>query len=351
MTEQTEAPGWDAIDQAFSGIYGKTEPKHYGTLIPYQLGGPDPLDGISAYPRSEPVPHWHFVTYGFSELYKKEGTNPDYSGYGFELTFRLQRDSSEEEPPAWAMNMLQNIARYVFKSGNYFQTGHYLDMSGPIALESDTLLRAIAFIDDPELQPIQTPNGEVVFLQVMGITVDEMEAIQAWNCIGLLKAAAPYLPLFVTDLSRSSIMGHAEVAAAWQAGKQRDGSSTGSLFVENFQWGAEEQGGTTSYTISLGARQAPVVGGVVNGRIRMGKQLLLFGQGISVTFRPDGKPHAGLEEEQLVLQLDEPTALELADKLFPKEGSFTLSTLPDVRFQITKSDIRDQDGNIVETIG
>lgn len=28
------------------------------------------------------VPHWHYVTYGYSELYEKECEDPAVSGYG-----------------------------------------------------------------------------------------------------------------------------------------------------------------------------------------------------------------------------------------------------------------------------
>ncbi|SFS61966.1 hypothetical protein SAMN04488601_1012771 [Paenibacillus sp. 453mf] len=47
--QMDQAPGWDAIDEALKPIYGDQEPKDYGTLLPYSLGGQDPLDGISAY--------------------------------------------------------------------------------------------------------------------------------------------------------------------------------------------------------------------------------------------------------------------------------------------------------------
>ncbi|OPA74169.1 hypothetical protein BVG16_25695 [Paenibacillus selenitireducens] len=30
---------------------------------------------------------WHFITYGFSELYDTESKEAEYSVYGFELTF------------------------------------------------------------------------------------------------------------------------------------------------------------------------------------------------------------------------------------------------------------------------
>ena len=38
--------GWDAIAAALNRLYPGVEPKHYGTLLKWMLGGPDPLDGI-----------------------------------------------------------------------------------------------------------------------------------------------------------------------------------------------------------------------------------------------------------------------------------------------------------------
>lgn len=43
------APGWDAIDSRLKEVYGSQEPRHWGTLVTASLGGPDSLDGISAY--------------------------------------------------------------------------------------------------------------------------------------------------------------------------------------------------------------------------------------------------------------------------------------------------------------
>jgi hypothetical protein len=129
----SESRGWDAIDRALAPIYGDAEPRfHYGTVIKWMLGGPDPLDGVSIYRVEQPVPHWHFVSYGLTELYAKESDDPEVSGWGFELTFRLVR-GGEETPPAWAMNLLQNLARYVFCSGNPFDEHHHLSANGPIA--------------------------------------------------------------------------------------------------------------------------------------------------------------------------------------------------------------------------
>ena len=67
--ENVYAPGWDAITEVCDRLYpDQKDPKHYGTLVSWQLGGNDPLQGISVYDAGS---YWHFVTYGLSELYEK----------------------------------------------------------------------------------------------------------------------------------------------------------------------------------------------------------------------------------------------------------------------------------------
>lgn len=203
-----EAPGWTAIDEALSRTYGDTTPQHWGTLLRWALGGPDPLDGVSAFAREEPVPHWHYVTYGLSELYEKESDVAEESGWGFELTFRLARAAHETEAPIWPANLLQNLARYVFDSGNRFGAGHYIDANGPIAADrTDSDVRALAFTADPELGTIATPHGRIVFLQAVGLTPDEHEAATtAGDAAGILDLVAARLPLLVTDIDRKSLL-------------------------------------------------------------------------------------------------------------------------------------------------
>lgn len=87
--EEDMAPGWDAIEDAMTKLYGSQMPMHYGSSLPAMFGG-DPLDGISVYKADHPAPHWHMVTFGFTELYGKEKEDKEHSGFGFELTFRLE---------------------------------------------------------------------------------------------------------------------------------------------------------------------------------------------------------------------------------------------------------------------
>ncbi|MFB5675860.1 suppressor of fused domain protein [Paenibacillus terreus] len=353
MSEELNAPGWDAIDQTLRNIYGDQEPKHYGTLIPYALGGQDPLQGISAYMAETPQPHWHFVTYGFSALYEKESENADYSGYGFELTFRLPRQPEEEEPPAWALNLLQNIGRYVFGSGNTFQAGDYMDANGPICLDADTRITALAFTADPELPEIDTPNGRLEFLQMIGITADELQAMQTWNTLGVLSVCEPYMPRYITDLNRDSFLRHDAVSGAIRLGHERDGSSTGFLYVDQLTWEPGKKGlfKKSSSTLTLGAKQAGIIGSLLRGRILKGKKLSLSGPSIRVVFEPGESPAWETQEGEVRIMLNGPVVDELASKLIPQAGVFEVSFLTGVLFQIVKTEIKDHEGQVVEIIG
>jgi hypothetical protein len=164
--------GWEAIEAALAAQYPGQEPFHYGTVQRYSEGGPDPLDGISAY-RAVAPDHWHFITFGFSELYTKESGDPAVSGWGFELSFRLSRPEGEPSPPQWVLVFLQNLARYVFNTRCPFDHEHYIRWGGPITSAAPTALEAVVFFTDRRLGALRTPNGRVQFLVPFGITPDE----------------------------------------------------------------------------------------------------------------------------------------------------------------------------------
>src|SRR5262249_27127412 len=154
------APGWDAIDSRLKETYGSQRPRHMATVLKASVGGPDPIDGISIYEsRAGGVTHLHFCTYGYSELYyNEEALGKDFSRFGFEMTFRLASPLPPTEDPSWVCNLLQNLGRYVFKSGKWFEPNHWIPANGPIRAQSDTDIVGLAFAHDPELQPVQSPH-------------------------------------------------------------------------------------------------------------------------------------------------------------------------------------------------
>ncbi|MBS9782883.1 MAG: suppressor of fused domain protein [Arcobacter sp.] len=206
--DEDDAVGWDCIDEAVNELYPNQEPKHYGTMLKYRLGGDDPLDGVSIYKSTKGQEHYHLVSYGMSQLYyDEESVGGEFSKWGFEFTFRLAPFKDDKgEDPIWAISLMQNLARYVFDSKRWFEQNHFMGANGPIRLETDTEITAVAFVLDPELGKIDTPHGEVQFLQIVGITSDEYERIKQNagedGAKEFLEELKKDNPLLITDLNR-----------------------------------------------------------------------------------------------------------------------------------------------------
>ncbi|MCY1140981.1 suppressor of fused domain protein [Actinoplanes sp. Pm04-4] len=285
------------------------------------LGGADPLDGVSFYAREEPVPHWHLVGYGMSDLYEKET-----SGWGFEFTFRVARAEHETEPPMWAANLLQNLARYVYSSGNWFEPGHHMNANGPIRQGYETAVTALAFVEDPELGTIDTPNGGLRFLQVVGLTADEYEAARRWNTNGVLGLLSARQPLLITDLNRPSATDDPEGQAATEEGRTRDGSSTGWLLVGGFTC-ASSPAGTVRLTIK--EITAKMVSEAVSDRLPYGRSLLLESGEHKVLLNSADTPAVRRPDEgPIELDLPAPAVAALIEAT--AVGSHQLPGAPDV---------------------
>jgi hypothetical protein len=350
------APGWDAIDVALDQLYPDQEPRHWGTVIRYMLGGQDPLDGISAYMHNDGngQAHWHYVSYGMTELYDKTSEDNEFSGWGFEFTFRLKTEPGQSDPPPWPFGLLQNLARYVFKTGNVFSPGHYFHLNGPIALDEETLLHAALMAEDPELGLIDTPHGKVQFIQIVGATLDEQAAGVAWNTEGLLRVMRNGNPLLVTDLARRSILEDPVAAQAISEGTAREGSSTGSFTVRELSVQEPEPGAETGLAIVLGANGVPNFQVLLRGRIGFDRFFHVFGPQVGVTFMPaDAFGWRIIEaEREAQVSLPAPGAVALAAVLKPIRGDYQVPQLPGLTLRIVPSEIKDATGkNVVKVIG
>jgi hypothetical protein len=178
--DKNEIPafGWDAIVARFEQLYpGQTDPQHYAALIKYQFGGNDPLDGVSIYDGGD---FWHFVTFGFSDLYEKEeGGDPEWSGYGIELTAKLKKlPWVDEDELKNFVGVLQSLARYVFSSGNVFAPYEYIWTKQEDGFDSGGKSKLTGFATLPdEAGTIETPNGKLEFICVTGLSDKELRSI------------------------------------------------------------------------------------------------------------------------------------------------------------------------------
>lgn len=351
MADEEESPGWAAIDRVLDPLYGGREPEqHYGTVIPWELGGPDPIRGLSAYKvLDQGPPHWHIVSYGMTELFQKEEeSRPEISGWGFEFTARVACEEGDEQAPVWFLNFLQNLGRYVWQSGNVFAVGHHLNANGPIAAGVETKLHAVTFATPPRLPAeVESKNGKFVFLHVLGITLDELEAMKRWNSVGVIERIAEQDALLITDLARASYTDREDFREAVDEGAARDGSSQGETFVSRL--GIAQDG--DAMTLTLGALAARDVGPGVLGRLPFGKPYAVVGPEQVCVFEPADANAVALEDGMLRVSLDAAAAQALADTLDARRGTYRLDALPQLSIVVEPTEIKDREGNVVEVLG
>jgi suppressor of fused len=202
MDDETIAPGMDAIHTAMAALHGPQEPKHWLLDSAFGLLG-SRLESASAYDAGD---HWHFVTLGLSDIWEySTEDDPGVSGLGYEFTMRVRRPVRSRwslgrdqvgEPPQWALRLLQRLGDATL-DGSRFRPGETLDPGEAITGDASNELVAVGFVDDPSLPPLDTPNGTVAFVQVFGMTVEQLGLVLRGE--SELGSFAGSDGLFVTD--------------------------------------------------------------------------------------------------------------------------------------------------------
>jgi hypothetical protein len=187
-----KGPGWAAIDAALEELYGGAVPLHVAPELPSYLGGDEPLDGISIYAREAPVPHWHLITYGLSDL----------ADDAFEFTLRAIRRPDAVQPPAWSVMLLQQLAIYVRATGAAFEPGQTLKPAELTLGDHPTQLTALVFTVDGELGV----REDLMFLQIAAVTDAEYAAAKRGNASAVLDMIEAKVPLHVIDPARGSFV-------------------------------------------------------------------------------------------------------------------------------------------------
>jgi hypothetical protein len=325
--DEDESPGWTAIEEALAALYPQQAPISFGPIIEFEHGGPDPLEATSVYRSDAGVPHWHYVTYGFSELHDKVSPDPELSGFGFELTVRLRREPEATSPPRWPLDLLQSLARYVFATGNGFDASHHMDLVGPLAPGVETAISAVALRGDPALPALESPNGRVKFLQVVGLTADELEAVRAWDPDSFLELLEAHTPLLILDPQRPSVLDAPGVREAVEARTAREGSSQETAFVGSLEWSCHDD----CVRIALDATAVPNLLRLLRGRTLHGRPFLLVRgeeQVLEVTLGERLQWRTDPVEPVLTLEAPLELAEGLLETVRPQPGTYVHPTAP-----------------------
>ncbi|WP_158264822.1 suppressor of fused domain protein [Blastopirellula marina] len=346
--DEPSTAGWDAISKQLDSVYGVQEPMHYGTVLPFSLGGKDPLQGISVYRNRDEDGDWfHYVTYGFSELYDKESEDPEWSGFGFEMTFRLATYDIDKEPPTWPLNVLQNLARYVFQSGNIFQPGHSLPFNGPIMIGSPTKIRGGFFVIDDLLGSIETPNGRVEFLQLVGCTEDEILELKRWNAAGFEATMRQINPRLLTDLDRDSIADDPKLAQQILDGARAEGSETDVIYTQEIRLETSADG---VRKLHLPAIVVADLAAILPGRLRFDRPFFLQTKEALIGVFPTSlSPPEEADQCSATIQLSPDEVDKIADSVRPTRGEYPIS--PTLTIEVHPKEIFDQEGNVIQVIG
>ena len=203
--QELDMRGWNAITETFEKLYpGQDDPLHFGTLIPWQLGGNDPLRGISVYDGGD---YFHFVSYGLSELYEKESEDPEWSGYGFEFTLKLKKAglADEDAEIKTICGIFQALARLTFQNGEIFQPNEYIYTGQTTGMDNRQQSALTGFITAwDEAGEIVTPNGKVQFVKLIGATDAELKALYEKKIT--VKEIAEKIGSDMTDYTRASVL-------------------------------------------------------------------------------------------------------------------------------------------------
>jgi hypothetical protein len=198
---------------------------------------------------------------------------------------------------------------------------------------------------------VSTPHGRFEFLQIVGITANELAAKNEWDSEKLIALLARDNPLLMTDLSRKSLHEDPATARLIEEVIERDGSSCEELFLDTLDW---QKGMLASKpTLTLGAGNTDAIARLIRGRTMHGRNFALHGPKRSVVIVPAEESGVEIEKgELLVIRLSPRAAGELVSKLQPKRGPLTLDALPGLAIVVQPTQIRGSgDGKIVRTLG
>lgn len=207
MNEDEEwAPGWEAIEAEFSRLYPGQEPAHFATMMPNRaiFGGDQYLDGMSFY--TSPKGYLHLVSFGMTCLYaEEESFGGEYNGWGYEMTMKLRE--TDPNDCLWAADMMLNLARYTYTKKSWFENEQFVAGNGSsLHIGTESAITALITVNDTEAQTLDTVYGETQFIQLVGITEQELTALKEdpdriTELVRLMKEDGN--PDLVTDMTRT----------------------------------------------------------------------------------------------------------------------------------------------------
>jgi hypothetical protein len=239
----------------------------------------------------------------------------------------------DDGEPLWAVELLTNLAAYVWNRGHPFAAGHHLDLRGPIDLDADTVLTAAAVVLDPAVGVVDGPFGPVEILQVVGLGADELELCRSWSTDAVLDILARDNPLLVTDLRRASVLDDAAVAAEVAARAPVEGSEMTELRVATLAVHRGRLG--RGAVLELGSGTAAALGPALRRElVGDGASFAVVGDGVVARFVAATVPAWRLDGSTLVVDVPVGEVEGLAAMFTGRTGWGRRPALPGLRVHV-----------------
>ncbi len=272
------------------------------------------LEQVRIYAADGPA-HWHVVTVGVGDL-------------GFELTIRLPR--TDDHLPTWAVDFVTSLVRYSRRGAHPFAVGHHIDLRGPMKLDAKSLITAAALSLDPTLGPV----SQVEFLQIVGLTADELELCRSWRTSAVVDLVGRGNPLLITDLDRVSRLDDPALRTEAEAGVAADGSALDELRVGTLRW-RRHGVRRTRLVVTMGAGAATALGPALRRMLsHEGASFVVSGDEGVVRFSVASDVGWRLEGGELSVRLALADVDGLAGLFTGRTGTGSLPALPGLRFAV-----------------
>lgn len=119
------------------------------------------------------------------------------------MTIKLKEQSTED--CLWTINILSNLARYTYTQKKYFEPFQFVAGNGNLIHHGiESAITSLLITNDTEIEGINTVHGKVDFMQLVGITQQELEYIKEnrTRAITLVENMKKDNPHLVTDMTR-----------------------------------------------------------------------------------------------------------------------------------------------------
>jgi Suppressor of fused protein (SUFU) len=167
-------PGWNIIEETFNTMYpgqhyNYWEPKGIMAMHDRKTPPENPLYAIAVYDAGNA---WHYVSFGLTDLYGSLALQEGISGFGYEFTMKVNKDTGTLQAPFWPIDVMVTLAQSQY-SGSNFAIRHTVKY-GPLD-GGQTKMKGFIMTEEinrPGL--IDSPNGQFELIRLVGITEEEL---------------------------------------------------------------------------------------------------------------------------------------------------------------------------------